>query len=463
MSLKPHILFVVPDGVGIKNYLYSDVLKHLIRANAKISIWSPLPESVFDEVKTLHNIAIGYQSLVLKKEPLLTRFYREATTYARLLRNTALKNNPTILSNWNLPKGNFKLKLLYKAAMQMGTYLSKDYKRILHYETKSRDGWSAKVISEYIKDLETLQPTSIFITHQRVASLMPICIAAQRLGITVHTVIFSWDNVPKARLCVMADQYLVWSAWMKNEMHDYYPEIEASKIKLVGTPQFDFYLDKTKILERNKFAEQYGLDPKKHWVCFSGDDIRTSPYDADFLMDVGVALSEYQDDIQVIFRRCPADFSARYDAVLQRYNSLIKSIDPLWHVAKGGNWTGNVSKYEDVAMQVNLANHCKTVINLGSTMAHDFSMYNKPCLYLNYNPCTTSDWNVETIYNYQHFRTMTGLDAVGWIPSKDHIATVVLKAIDQPDTVAVDRKAWMDVVVRQPIEDNSILIANTLL
>ncbi|WP_299781925.1 hypothetical protein [uncultured Formosa sp.] len=463
MSIKQHVLFVVPDGVGIKNYLYSDVLKHLIQAGAMVSIWSPLPESVFDEVKQLHNIEIGYKQLVLKKEPVLTRFYREATTYARLLRNTALQNNATILSNWNIPKQNLKLKLLYQSAMQFGRYLAKDYKRIVNYETKSRQGWSKTIVDAYVGDLKTVEATSLFITHQRVASLMPICIAAKTLGINVNTVIFSWDNLPKARLCVWADQYLVWSEWMQQEMKQYYPEIEDSKIKLVGTPQFDFYLDENKVIDREQFAKTYGLDPQKKWICFSGDDVRTSPYDVNFLEDVGAALSDYKDTIQVIFRRCPADFSTRYDSVLNRFKSFMIPIDPIWHVAEDGNWTGNVSKYEDISMQVSLAYHCETVINLGSTMAFDFSMFNTPCLYLNYNPIENGEWLVETIYKYQHFRSMKGLDAVGWIHTKDAIASVVLKTIHDPNTIAVDRQDWMKVVVRHPIQENSTLIAKTIL
>jgi hypothetical protein len=40
---------------------------------------------------------------------------------------------------------------------------------------------------------------------------MPICIAAKELNIPVITAIYSWDNLPKARLAVQADKYIVWS------------------------------------------------------------------------------------------------------------------------------------------------------------------------------------------------------------------------------------------------------------
>ncbi|MFB9052845.1 hypothetical protein ACFFVB_07095 [Formosa undariae] len=461
MNTKRTILFLVPDGVGIKNYLYSNVIRYLKEGNARIVIWSPLPEAMFKEVSDLHGITLEYKYMPLIAEPPLTRLYREATTYARLLRNSKLKNNPSILSNWSLPQKNIKLKVLYLAAVQLGRFLAKDYDRLLSYEEKSKQHWSKALIERYKADLEILQPLSIFITHQRVASLMPICLAAKALRIKVVTAIFSWDNLPKARLCVSADTYLVWGDWMKTEMADYYPEIPAAQVKLVGTPQFEFYLDNTRRQDRAAFAKQHGLDINKRWVCFSGDDVKTSPYDALYFKDVVEALQPYKETIQLIFRRCPVDFSSRYDSVLDINTDFVFAIDPLWHIPEGG-WTGYVSKYEDVAMQVNLASHCDVVINLGSTMAHDFTMCGKPCLYLNYNPVSDVNWNVERIYQYQHFRSMADLDAVGWILNKESIGDQVLKAIAHPNEIGGQRKAWVEKIVLHPVKENSVLIAKAI-
>ena len=86
---------------------------------------------------------------------------------------------------------------------------------------------------------------------------------------------------------------------------------------------------------------------------------------------------------QIIFRRCPVDFSTRYDSVLEKYKDTIIPIDPLWNVPnKDENWGAFYAKREDVDMQVNLAFHCEFVVNLGSTMAHDFAMFNKPCFFV---------------------------------------------------------------------------------
>jgi hypothetical protein len=462
MADKKKILFLVPDGVGIKNYLYSDLLTYLKKDNVQIAIWSPLPKEVFQDVESLHDIKVEYKYLKLLSEPPLTNLYSEATTYARLLHNSKLKKNPSILTNWPQLNGISKRSLLLRVAKVLGRYLANNYKQILAYEEKSRDNWSDSVINQYQNDLKELEATSIFITHQRVASLMPICLAAKSLGISVNTAIFSWDNLPKARLCVSADQYLVWGTWMQKEMAAYYPEIPENKVKLVGTPQFEFYLDESQQLTRDVFAKRHGLDSSKKWICFSGDDVKTSPHDAVFLEDVTAALLPYQDILQIIFRRCPVDFSARYDAVIKKNKGFVVSIDPLWHVPEDTGWTGYFAKYEDISMQVNLASHCEAIINLGSTMAHDFTMFNKPCLYLNYNPVSDANWNVETVYNFQHFLSMKDLDAVVWIVSKTSIAEKVMKTINKPDESAKDRKLWMERIVLHPVSQASKLISKTI-
>lgn len=462
MPKDKHILFLVPDGVGIKNYLYSEIIAH-IKNKAEITIWSPLPIEAFDDVKKLHQIKFGYKQIKLQPESALTRLYREATTYARLKRNAKLKDNPTILMNWRKPNYNVKVKLLYKLAEILGNYISSNYTKILKFETKSRRHISPKIISSYKKDLEDLSPSSVFITHQRVPGIMPICMAAKSLGIKTATAIFSWDNLPKARLAVTTDYYIVWSQWMKDEMKDYYPEILQENILLLGTPQFEFYLDNSSILSRTEFAEKYGLDVRKKWVCFSGDDVTTSPYDPDFLNDVAESLYSEKELVQIIFRRCPVDFSNRYNRVLDKYSNLIVSIDPLWNIEADTGWTGYFPKYEDINMQINLAYHCEAVINLGSTMALDFATFNKPCLYLNYNPSTDSSWSTEKIYNFQHFRSMKGLKPVGWINKKDSILEQVVRVFNSPQDIAPDIQIWKEKLVLHPLNSNSEKIAKAIL
>lgn len=462
MGKKNKILLLFPDGVGIRNYLYSDVVQHL-KKDAVLVIWSPLPEAAFEEVKTLHDLQFEFKQIVLQPENIVTRIFRESATFGRLMMNSTKTNNATILTNWNYHPKSLKLKFLNKISIYLGSWASKSYDRIVKLDSKAQNNWSQSIINKYKNDLEALNFSSIFIAHQRVAALMPICIAAKELNIPVITAIYSWDNLPKARMAVQADYYIVWSDYMKEEVHLYYPEIPPARVIVSGTPQFEFYFKEDLFETRATFASKCGLNPAKKWICFSGDDKLTSPNDPLYLKNVMDALvaDNKLNEIQLIFRRCPADFSDRYDSILKEYENIV-SINPLWHTTQTG-WNFFFPKYDDVKLLVNLAQHCDLVINVGSTMAHDFAILNKPCLYLNYKHNENSHWSSETVYQFQHFRTMQGLDAVGWLNSAEEIAEKINLALTHPEQVGKDRKKWLEKIVQHPLEENSRKIAHVLL
>ena len=80
MNKVNKILFLVPDGVGIRNFLYSKVLYYL-KETSEIIIWSPLPKTPFSHVEELHNISINYKSIKLDSESFLGRFFLSARAF----------------------------------------------------------------------------------------------------------------------------------------------------------------------------------------------------------------------------------------------------------------------------------------------------------------------------------------------------------------------------------------------
>lgn len=434
-----NILILIPDGTGIRNYLYSALLSEL-KGKVNLTFWSTLPIEAFQEVKSLHGIEFDFKQITLHVENVRTRLFRESATYARLIFNTRQVHNKTIQTTWNYNPKRLKLKILYKIAQYLGARASKDYNSILNLEQKSQLAWSSSIIEKYKSELTEKKITKIFITHQRIANLNPICIAAKELCIEVLTVIYSWDNLPKARLNVMADKYLVWSEHMKREMQTYYPEISKEKVIVTGTPQFEFYLKPEHIISRDEFAKKYNLYPNKKWILYSGDDTLTSPYDQYYLNDLAIHLRE-QSDFQIIFRRSPADFSNRFDVVLSKFKDLIISIDPDWY-HEDGVWGATYARMNDISLLVNLTYHCDAVVNVGSTMAFDFGMYSKACFYINYDQPNFKNWSVNTIYELQHFKSMPNKNAVGWVNSKDDFYKVM-----RSNNTSINVKPWFNKIV----------------
>ena len=214
------------------------------------------------------------------------------------------------------------------------------------------------------------------------------------------------------------------------------------------------------------FYDQFGLDIQKKTICFSGND-QASPYEAYYLNDLCEALCKIDqiDRPQIIFRRCPVDKTNRFNQVLKKYSHLIFSIDPDWGGVLGSDscFSENYPRFNDVSLLVNTLKHSDLVINLGSTMAHDAAILDKPCLYLNYDPVVNSVFKVEDIYNFQHFRSMENLKAVGWINSKEEILQKIVSALINPLEVGKDRKKWLKKIVLHPIENSSRLLHKKIL
>lgn len=445
------ICFLIPDGVGIRNYLYSGVLQNLKNQDVVIQIWHSLDEEVISLSEKITGVYPKSIKLKSFSDDGITQLLREASSFARLCHNVRQTNNDTLMANWSFGSPSFKKKILIKLAEWIGSR-SKTYDSILSLENLLWKKLRSTPSYQYsLSQLKEISPDILFCTHQRMPSASAAMLAAQDLGIRTVTAIFSWDNLPKARLAMRPDFFLVWSEYMKNELKFFYPEIFDERIIVTGTPQFDFYKDSELLISREDFAQKFNLDVNKRWILFSGDDAKTSPYDNFYLRDLAQALIS-EKNVQIIFRQVPVEGIERYKGVLETFPQIIH-INPFWK--KGNYWQQFFPFPEDISHLVNLAFHCDTVVNIGSTMALDFAFFDKPGLYLNYDHQPGQSWSVKDIYRFQHFRSMEGLDAVGWINSPNDIKEKVRDAIYYPETLAKDRKKWLQRIVNPSSDKTS--------
>lgn len=460
------VVLIVPDGVAVRNYLYSSFINELQAKGVEVVLYHQISNAAIEEVKRVQPTLTEIKAIPHFIEKPKARLLRESLAYARLKVNTKKLKNPTVMDFWNRNQKSLKQKMLYRLAEVLGTVFSWNYNLILKMEALYDSEISKDAIFEKItKDIEQLNPDYILNLHQRAPISAPIITVAKKKKIRTATVIFSWDNVPKARLISRYDKYLVWSDLMKNQLALLYPEIKMEQIKVVGTPQFEFYFKNEFIESRELFFSKYGLDINKKTVCFSANDA-TSPYEPNYFEDICEEISKIEESIrpQILFRKCPVDKTNRFDNIIEKYKSFVFPIEPDWRMEAGSSesFSSIYPAFNDVYLLVNTAKHSDVVINLGSTMAHDFAVYDKPCLYLNYDPVENSTCKVAMCYGFQHFKSMEGLEAVGWINSKLEISDKITLAINFPEKTGPDRKKWMQRIVNYPLDKNSVLLSEVI-
>jgi hypothetical protein len=306
-----------------------------------------------------------------------------------------------------------------------------------------------KAYRDSLNKLKTDKPEIVFCTNQRTTMAISLILAARDLNIPTACFIVSWDNLPKGNKFIETDFYFVWSDHMKRELLYYYPEINESSVFVTGTPQFECHYDTSVLISKEAFFNEYKLDLSKKYICFSGDDFTTSPNDEWYLNDVAEAVKDLNNkgyNLGIVFRKCPVDFSNRYDEIIERHHDVIVSIDPKWK-RMGEAWNTILPTKDDITLLMNTVHHTELVINLGSSMVFDYIAFHKPCAFLNYNIPNNkfTDWSVEKIYNLVHFRSMPNQNSVFWLSNSDEIAhkiEIMLK--NEKYVIMESTKKWFE-------------------
>src|SRR5947207_1656077 len=121
------LLLIVPDGVAVRNYLYSSFIEELESKGVEVMLYHQITDSAINEItKIQHNISLIKKIPVFIESPKV-RILRESLAYARLILNKRKMHNPTIMAFWNRNQKTLKQKILYRFAEVLGIVFSWNY------------------------------------------------------------------------------------------------------------------------------------------------------------------------------------------------------------------------------------------------------------------------------------------------------------------------------------------------
>ena len=444
MSKKAFIF--LPDGVGLRNFALTNFNKIGKSLGYEIVYWNNTPFKIKDE--------LGFDELKIEKQQL----HSMTTIFTRARKRAELnifdkKFKETVYNTYNFPQSYKGLKNAFKSLYVDFLVATKSSEKgVASIREKIKKFERATPKYDYCKkQLQEHQPDFVFCTNPRPTQAIAPILAAQDLGIPTASFIFSWDNLPKATTLIEPDYYFVWSDYMKNELLQYCPYVKTEQVLVTGTPQFESHFDKNLLQTKEAFFKEHNLDLAKKYICFSGDDIVTSPLDQYYLEDLAVSVQELNKQgyqLGIIYRKCPVDFTSRYDAILKRCEDVIVSIDPLWRPV-GKIWNEIMPTKEDFALQANICEHTEFVGNIASSMVFDFVAHDKSCLFFDYEQpqLKRSIRDIGQNYKYIHFRSMPNKDAALFVYDKKDLTAIVKAILDGNQSNVPVGKKWFDVVI----------------
>jgi len=438
MSKKAFVF--LPDGVGLRNFALTNFNEIGKSLGYEIVYWNNTPFKIKDE--------LGFEELKIEKQQLhpMTTIFTRARKRAEL--NVFDKKfKETVYNTYNFPQSYKGIKNAFKSLYVDFLVATKSSEKgVVSIREKIKKFERATPKYDYCKkQLQEHQPDFVFCTNPRPTQAIAPILAAQDLGIPTASFIFSWDNLPKATTLIEPDYYFVWSDYMKNELLQYCPYVKTEQVLVTGTPQFESHFDENLLQTKEAFFKAHNLDLAKKYICFSGDDIVTSPLDQYYLEDLAISVQELNQQgyqLGIIYRKCPVDFTSRYDAILKRYEDVIVSIDPLWRPV-GKSWNEIMPTKEDFALQANICEHTEFVGNIASSMVFDFVAHDKSCLFFDYEQpqLKNSIRDIGQNYKYIHFRSMPNKDAALFVYDKKELTAIVKAILDgNKSNVSIGKK-----------------------
>lgn len=455
------ICLIICDGVSLRNFVLSKFYE-LASLKDELVIWHSLDQKILTEYQDFMKPSVKWVKLPDFKEGYLERIFRQAKVYAQLYSQRKEKGSQVLLKAKKPFRG--MSSLFTKAAQLLGFFMG--FKKGVIFLDRLHAFLAIHRVHMryYLEEIKKINPDVVLCTHQRSSLAVLPMLASKKQNIPAATFIYSWDNIPKGRMIVHAKNIFVWSQEMKSEVLRYYSDAQKKHIHIVGSPQFEFYQDKSLKKKKEKFFKEMKLNIFRKVICFSGDDITTSPYDPFYLADLAKALREI-DELerpQILFRRCPSDSSERYKWVLNKYDEIVDG-SPMWLKNKKHHWASQLPTKDDIALLVNTAMHCDAVINIGSTMAMDFAICGKPSIYINYNqPDISKDWDIKRLYKLTHFNFMHKVKPVHWVHHNKDLKDVVIKVLENPQEKKAERNLWVKQHALHPLDKASERIYNEL-
>lgn len=454
---------LVPDGVGVRNFIIGPFLRELA-ARGSVCAIHVAPEGMLPAYKAGLNGQVRWMPLLEYRQtkPILAMQY--ALGYAQMYWADTDAMRRALAQP---PRGSRRYRLLTRVTRAAGRLAASPAGMRALDRAHCRAVERLEIVERYRELFRRERPSVLFCTHQRPSPVLPPVLAARSLGIPTATFIFSWDNLSsKGRIAAPFDHYLVWSEHMRAELMLYYPDVPARHIHVAGTPQFDPYADSGLLWTRQEFFRRIGADPSRRLLCYSGGDAGTCPEDPEHvrvLMEL-VRAGRIEGSPQVLVRPVPVDDGRRYARVREMFPEMIFR-PPEWVHPESGHWAAVMPTADDVQFLANLTHHADLNINLGSTMTLDFGLHDKPVVNVAFDVADPPIFGVpvwDYYYHSEHYRPVVELGAARFARSPGQLAEHINAYLRDPSLDREGRRKLAELQVGVPLGESCRRVAEVL-
>ncbi len=284
-----------------------------------------------------------------------------------------------------------------------------------------------------------------------------------KIGVPSITIIPSWDN-PSTKGCILTDAgiYLVWGEQQKEELLNFYPGLDPSRVRISGIPQFDSYFNRQVAnFERSQFLSLLKIPENRKVILYATCSEKLFPTEPLVVSDVADAISEGRlgEDAHLLIRCHPADRASRYEHLRSsgRVTIFPSSLKAKHNLAE---W---IPPGDEVDILAATLRSCDLCINTASTITLDALACGKPVVNVGYDgkPCTYLK-SVLRYYDYFHLRPIALSGAVPIVKSAIELVKESKKALENPAIYQKERNSVLERFCPRPDQGSVTFIVDEI-
>ncbi len=380
------VLLAAPQGFAARYLLRTDILPALREAGAKVVVLVPggedprlRAELAADDV-VLEPLADAGAILRSSRLRGLFTTLRYFTLAGGARAGTLRHKLVTVLGEEIAPRRPWTARLVRMAVRPL--WRSRPLRRgLLALETAlDRAAPHADMLDRHRPDLVVTTGPGYFYADALVLR------EARRRGIRTAAVVLGWDNpTSKGYRGADADLIVVWSERMAEQMarlHD----VDPATIAVGGNAHFDRYARPDELLDREEAFAKAGLDPARRLILFATSAPDLWPLNAPLAEEVARAMDGggLGADAQLLIRVHPNYLLERVTEPIEPLHAIADRHEHV-HVQVPELAAGALDVHTttaDVELLAGLLRHCDALVNVGSTMALEALVLDRPVVVL---------------------------------------------------------------------------------
>ncbi|MEK7208972.1 MAG: hypothetical protein AAB677_01785 [Patescibacteria group bacterium] len=297
-----------------------------------------------------------------------------------------------------------------------------------------------KRVNEFRILIKTEQPHLIISTSISSNIESALLKAARREKVKTIGMPKSWDNLSRAGFRTKADILVVWSQFMADQAV-LFQCYKREQIKIIGILQFDGYRQKQFLWSRDRFCNEFKLNPLHPIILFTSEG-KSIPEDADIaLLLVQFMESGQLPNVSLLIR---PHFSYRQDE--KKFSALIGRpkiiIDQINLPSKGFKDHGDFSVRAMERFANSLA-HAAIVVNVASTITLDAVAFDKPVINVAFEPLINIPRNRQSLassYESDYYLEIVRTKGTWIVKSRAEFLDALLGYLANPKLNAVGRE-----------------------